>query len=187
MSANRCYNRARSSEKNINIAANAKEDKIMLMPRIFGENLFDDFMDDFFGPAHRGGRGNENARPERHPAHYGNPAANLMKTDIVEKDDGFELEIDLPGYRKENVKAELKDGYLTIKAEKNENKEDKDEQGRYIRRERYVGSCCRSFYVGEELDETDIKARFEDGILKLTVPKKEPRSEVPETKYIMIE
>ena len=162
----------------------------MLMPRIFGENLFDDFMDDFFGPAHRGGRGNGCVRPEkpmRHGLPYGNPAANLMKTDIVEKDDGFELEIDLPGYKKEDVKAELKDGYLTIKAEKNEENESKDEEGKYIRRERYVGSCCRSFYVGEELDETDIKAKFEDGILKLSVPKKEVKPEVPETKYIMIE
>ena len=159
----------------------------MLMPRILGEDLFDDFMDDFFGNAHKGGKMNGCAKPERCPAPYGGPKANVMKTDIVEKDDGFELEIDLPGYKKEDVKAELKDGYLTISAERKEENENKDEQGRYIRRERYFGSCTRSFYVGEELDETDIKAKFEDGILKLSVPKKEPKPEVEEKKFIMIE
>ena len=158
----------------------------MLMPRIFGEDLFDDFMDGFFGPAPRGGRGEKPARG-RVPAQIPSQRVNVMKTDIKESDEGFELEVDLPGYKKENVKAELKDGYLTISALKNEENETKDDNGKYIRRERYVGSCQRSFYVGEELDENDIKAKYEDGILKLSVPKKEPKPEVEEKKFIMIE
>ncbi|MBR0132968.1 MAG: Hsp20/alpha crystallin family protein [Lachnospiraceae bacterium] len=159
----------------------------MLMPRIFGEDLFDDFMDDFFRPAPREFRGEKPAKGCKVPARIPSQRVNVMKTDIKENEEGFELEVDLPGYKKEDVKAELKDGYLTISASKNEENETKDEKGKYIRRERYVGSCQRSFYVGENLDENDIKAKFEDGILKLSVPKKEPKPEVEEKKYIMIE
>ena len=123
----------------------------MLVPSIFGEDLFDTFFDDFKRPA----RSNTNI--------------NVMRTDIKETDAGFELDIDLPGYKKEDVQAELKDGYLTISAKTNTTREEKDENGKYIRKERYSGSCSRSFYVGEQLEQEDIKARFEDGILKVMV------------------
>ena len=110
-----------------------------------------------------------------------------MRTDIKETDAGFELDIDLPGYKKEDVQAELKDGYLTISAKTNTTREEKDENGKYIRKERYSGSCSRSFYVGEQLEQEDIKARFEDGILKVMVPKKEAKPAVEENRYITIE
>ena len=110
-----------------------------------------------------------------------------MKTDIKESDAGYELEIDLPGYRKENVKAELKEGYLTISAESRQENSQKDDAGKYIRRERYYGTCSRSFYVGDEVTEQDIKARFEDGILKVAIPKKEARPAVEESRFIAIE
>ena len=145
----------------------------MLMPSIFGETFMDDFLDDF-------------ARPWR-PAGHTMPATGVMKTDIKEKDDSFELEIDLPGYRKEDVKAELKDGYMTISAETKKENEEKKHDGKYLRRERYYGSCSRSFYVGEDVTENDIKAKFENGILHVTVPKVEAKPEVEENKYIAIE
>jgi HSP20 family molecular chaperone IbpA len=110
-----------------------------------------------------------------------------MKTDIREHENGFELDIDLPGYKKEDVKAQLKDGYLTISAETKQNNDEKDEKGKFIRRERFYGTCSRSFYVGEDITEQDIKAKFEDGILKVSVPKKEAKPEVEENKYIAIE
>ena len=141
----------------------------MLVPSIFGEDLFDTFFDDFKRPA----RSNTNI--------------NVMRTDIKETDAGFELDIDLPGYKKEDVQAELKDGYLTISAKTNTTREEKDENGKYIRKERYSGSCSRSFYVGEQLEQEDIKARFEDGILKVIVPKKEAKPAVEENRYITIE
>ena len=146
----------------------------MLMPSIFGENLFDDFFDEF-------------ARPARNVVRYNTPATNIMKTDIREHDTGFELDIDLPGYRKEDVKAELKDGYLTISAQTRSDNDEKEENGKYIRRERYYGTCSRSFYVGEEVTQEDIRARFEDGILKVSVPKKEAKPAIEESKYIAIE
>lgn len=136
--------------------------------------MFEDFFDDF-------------VRPIRKPVRYSTPATTIMKTDVRENEDSYELDIDLPGYKKEDVKAELKNGYLTISATaKNENDE-KDENGRYIRRERYYGSCSRSFYVGEEVGQEEIKAKFEDGILKISVPKKESKPEIEEKKYIAIE
>jgi HSP20 family molecular chaperone IbpA len=110
-----------------------------------------------------------------------------MKTDIKETDDGFELDIDLPGYKKEDVKAQLKDGYMTISAETSQNNDEKDDNGKYIRRERYYGTCSRSFYVGENITEEDIKAKFENGILRISVPKKEAQPAVEENKYISIE
>lgn len=146
----------------------------MLMPSIFGESLFDDFFDDF-------------ARPARSVARYSTPTTNVMKTDVKEDEHGYELNIELPGYKKEDVKARLNDGYLTISAETNRSNDQKDENGKYIRRERYCGTCSRSFYVGEDITEEDIKAKFENGILKLTVPKKEAAPEVKENKYIAIE
>ena len=110
-----------------------------------------------------------------------------MRTDVKESETGYELDIDLPGYKKENVKAELKDGYLKISAESRQDNDEKDENGKYIRRERYYGTCSRSFYVGEEVTQEDIRARFEDGILKVSVPKKEAKPAIEESKYIAIE
>ena len=109
-----------------------------------------------------------------------------MKTDIKENDKGYELDVDLPGYKKEDVKAELKDGYLTISASNDNTKEEKDEDGKYIRKERYTGAVSRSFYVGKYVTEEDIHAKFENGILKLSVPKVDA-PKVEENKYISIE
>lgn len=111
--------------------------------------------------------------------------ANMMKTDIKEHDGGYELTVDLPGVKKEDIKAELNDGYLTISAENNTNKDEKDENGKYICRERYSGSYSRSFYVGDAITEEDIKAKFENGTLKFDIPKKEALPE-KQNKYIAI-
>lgn len=144
----------------------------MLMPSIFGENLFDDF----FGFDY----------PMRNFQRI--DAGEIMKTDVKESDIGYELDISLPGYKKEDVKAELKDGYLTINASTSLDKDEKDEQtGKYIRRERYSGSCSRSFYVGKDMAEEDIKAKFEDGVLKLSLPKKDAKPAIEDKKYIAIE
>ena len=110
----------------------------------------------------------------------------LMKTDIQEKDNNYILDMDLPGYEKEDIKAQLKDGYLTITAQKNTSNDDKDEEGNYIRRERYCGKCSRSFYVGDSIKEEDIKANFNNGILELTFPK-EAEQKAEEMKYITID
>ena len=134
----------------------------MFMPSIFRENLFDDFFDDFYRPAVK-----RTARQDERPVHQ------VMPTDVKETETGYELAINLPGYKKEDVKAELKDGYMTITASTKKSNDEKNEEGRYIRRERYVGSCSRTFYVGEAVTEEDIHAKFEDGILTVTVPKKE--------------
>ena len=118
---------------------------------------------------------------------YGHHAANLMKTDIKELDNGYELEIDLPGFKKDEVKAELNNGYLTVSAAKGLDEEQDDKKtGRYIRRERYAGSMSRSFYVGENMKEEDIHAKYENGILTLDVPKEQKKA-VPEKRYIAIE
>ena len=139
----------------------------MLMP-----SLFDEFFDDFERPVSR-----------RHPV---NPLPQIMKTDVKELDNGYVLDIELPGLKKEDLQLELKEGYLTVSAtSKTENKD--DEKGHYLRRERYVGTSSRSFYVGEEVTQEDIKAKFEDGILNIFVPKKEEQPKVPESKYIAIE
>ena len=109
-----------------------------------------------------------------------------MKTDVKEKDGNYEVAIDLPGFKKDEITAELKDGYLTISAAKGLDKDEKDKEGKYIRRERYSGQCARTFYVGEAVTQEDIKAKFEDGILKVTIPKVEPKK-VEDKKYIAIE
>ena len=147
----------------------------MMMPSIFGENLFDDFMDfpfdrEFFG---------------RGPL-YGNSEKNIMKTDVKETDNAYELDIDLPGFKKDEVTAKLENGYLTISATKGMNKDEQNKEGKYIRRERYAGAMSRSFYIGENVQQEDIHAKFEDGILKLSVPKKEAKK-VEENKYITIQ
>ena len=144
----------------------------MMMPSIFGENLFDDFFDSV-------------SRPIK--AIRQAPVPQVMRTDVKESDKGFTLDIDLPGYKKENISAELKDGYITVSAKTSDEHEEKEEDGTYIRRERTFGSCSRSFYVGDEIEESEIKAKFEDGILKLFVPKKEVEPQVEERKYISIE
>lgn len=147
----------------------------MLMPSIFGEDLFDEFFDDF-------------ARPTKRVAKYANnPNVTVMRTDVKETAEGYEIHIDLPGYKKEDVRAELKDGNLTISATANTEREEKDSNGKYIRRERFSGNCSRSFYVGDAVEQSDIKAKFEDGILKVFVPKKTPKPVVEEKKYITIE
>ena len=149
---------------------------MMYLPSIFG----DDLMDDFFGDFDRGF-----LRPTRPVLHT--ERTDLMKTDIRETEKGFELDIELPGYKKEDLNLDLTNGYLTISAAKDTEKEEKDKEGRVIRRERYSGSMKRSFFVGKDITEEDIKARFEDGILKLGVPKKEVKEQIPEKKVITIE
>ena len=146
----------------------------MLMPSI----LSNDFMDDFFGVPRITGFGS--------PA-YDRGFAKMMTTDVKETDAGYEVDMNLPGFAKEDIKAELKDGYLTIKAETNTNNDTQDDNGKYIRRERYTGSCSRSFYVGEDITQEDIHAAFKDGVLSLNIPKKEAIPEKEEAKYIAIE
>ena len=140
----------------------------MLMPSIFGENLLDDFFGEPFGG-------------------YDYSESGLMTTDVKDTDKGYEVTMNMPGVKKEDVKAELKDGYLTVSAETNTKKDEKAEDGKYIRRERYSGSCSRSFYVGDGVKQEDIKAKFEDGILKICVPKVENKPQIEENKYIAIE
>ena len=145
----------------------------MLMPSIFGENLFnDDWMDFGF--------------PEVDKALYGKHANNVMKTDVKETDTGYEVDIDLPGFKKDEINAQLDNGYLTISAAKGLDKDEKDKKGKYIRKERYAGAMSRSFYVGEGVTQEDIKAKYEDGILRLSVPKNEAKA-VENKKYIAIE
>ena len=148
----------------------------MLMPSIFGENLFDDWMD---FPFDREFWGNRNPL-------YGKNAKNIMKTDIREHDTGYELDIDLPGFKKDEINVELENGYLTISAAKGLDKDEQDKKGKYIRKERYAGAAQRSFYVGDAVTQEDIKAKFEDGILRLSIPKKDAQA-VERKKSIAIE
>ena len=144
----------------------------MLMPSIFGENLFnDDWMDFGF--------------PEVDKALYGKHANNVMKTDVKETDTGYEVDIDLPGFKKDEIKLELDNGYLTISAAKGLDKDETDkETGKYIRRERYAGNLSRSFYIGDVKQE-DVKAAFKNGILSISVPKEDKKAK-EEKKYITI-
>ena len=147
----------------------------MYMPSIFGESLFDDmfpFDDSFF-------------TSKKNPL-YGKNASRVMKTDIKENEDSYELDIDLPGFKKDEVTAQLDNGYLTIQASKGLDKEQKDKKGKYIRKERYAGSMSRSFYVGDNMKQEDIKAKFENGVLTLQVPKKEEIPEEQTKKFITI-
>ena len=147
-----------------------------MLPSIFGENLFDDFFGTPFNEEFFRGT----------PQLY-KKSSQLMNTDILESDNGYELHIDLPGFKKEDIKLSADGGYLTVSAEHNENNDEKDDNGKYIRRERYSGSCSRSFYVGEDLKKEDIKAKFDNGILSITLPKQE--KQLPEKKdtYIAID
>ena len=153
----------------------------MLMPSIIDDNLFDDwFDDDFYMPYVP-----DMSRVDKKL--YGNKAAREMKTDVKETDQGYEVAVDLPGVKKEDVKAELKDGYLVVSAKHGSSKDEKNSEGKYIRRERYYGSASRSFYVGEQVKQEDIKARFENGILNLWIPKIEKQPQVEQNRYIVIE
>ncbi len=149
----------------------------MLMPSIFGENLFDDdwmnfpFDRDFWG--------------KKNPL-YGKNAKNMMKTDIREHDNGYEVDIDLPGFKKDEINLELENGYLTVSAAKGLDKDEKDKEGKYIRRERYAGAMQRSFYVGDTLTQEDIKAKYDNGILSISIPKKDAQA-VETKKTIAIE
>ena len=149
----------------------------MLMPSIFGENLFDEFFEDFPMPR-------EFRNIDRRL--YGKNAAREMKTDVHEHEDHYEVDIDLPGFKKDEITLSLENGYLTVNAAKGLDKEEKDKKGKLIRQERYAGSMQRTFYVGDGLTETDVSARFENGVLSLSLPKAEARK-LPEKKVIMIE
>ena len=143
-----------------------------MLPSIYGENMFDDFFGTgFFG--------------SRDPL-FGKNGRNLMKTDIREHDAGYEVDIDLPGFKKDEISIELENGYLTVSAAKGLDKDEEDKKGKYIRKERYAGAMQRSFYVGEYVTQEDIKAKYENGILRLSVPKKEAKP-VETKKTIAIE
>ena len=147
----------------------------MLMSGIFGENLFDDWMGFPF-------RELENADRRL----YGKNQSHIMKTDVSEHDNEYELEVDLPGFKKDQISVKLEDGYMTISAGKGLDTEKKDRHGKVIRKERYSGAMQRSFYVGEQLTNDEIKAKFEDGVLKLTIPKKDHKA-LPGDNIIKIE
>ena len=146
-------------------------------PSIFGEDLMDRLFNDM---------DREFGRMEK-PL-YGHNAKNLMKTDVRERDDGYEIDIELPGFHKDEVQLSLENGYLNIVAAKGLDKDEKDKKtGKLIRQERYAGNLSRSFYVGEDITEDDIKAKLEHGVLSLQIPKKEAKPQLPEKKYIAIE
>lgn len=145
----------------------------MLLTDIFGRSFMDDFFEDFVNSSYY--------RPNRISS------APAMKADVQELGDSYQIDLELPGFRKEDLSAELKEGYLTIKAVRQNQEDQKDAQGKYIRQERYTGHYQRSFYVGEDVTQEDVHASFENGILKLTVPKKETQPKIEESKPIMIE
>ena len=148
-----------------------------MLPAIFNENLFDNFFDDdFMMPSMFG----------KNDPLYGKHAKNVMKTDVRETDNSYELDIDLPGFKKDEVNVELKNGYLTIRAEKGLDKDETDKKGRYIRQERYAGALSRSFYVGEGFTVDDMHAKFENGILQISVPKEAPKA-LPRKNVLSIE
>ena len=147
-----------------------------MLPSIFGENLFDDFFTDGFMPIP--------VWNGRSPL-YGKHAKNLMKTDVRETDTGYEVDIDLPGFKKDEIDVDLKDGYLTISASKGLDKDQKDKEGKYIRQERYAGAMSRSFYVGD-VEPDQISAKYEHGVLQISLPKA-GKKELPKSNTIAIE
>ena len=145
-----------------------------MLPVVYGENMFDDLFDNgFFGS---------------HNPLFGKNARNLMKPDIRETDDAkaYRLAVELPGFKKDEVNVELKNGYLTIQASKGLDKDESDKKGKYIRQERYAGACSRSFYVGEDVEAGEVAAKFENGILQLSIPKKEHK-QLPQNSTIQIQ
>ncbi len=152
----------------------------MLTPSIFEEN----FIDDLFGFPYMKEFDDMSQGMERKL--YGRKASRMMKTDIREKDDNYEVSIDLPGFKKEDITVELNDGYITISASKNLDR-DEDKKGKLIRQERYAGSMSRSFYVGENVEKGDIEANYRHGVLNLTIPKKAMDKKIPEKNLIAIE
>ena len=154
---------------------------MLYLPTVFGGNLVNDYVDDWMDDVDREFLGRRNPL-------YGHNAKNLMKTDIRELEDHYELDIDLPGFNKEQVQLNLENGYLTITATKGLDKEEKDKKsGKVLRQERYSGALTRSFYVGEDIEQEDIKAKMEHGLLSLNIAKKEPKAKLPEKKTIAIE
>ncbi len=150
----------------------------MLLPTIFNENLFDDFMD---FPVFNGFGEDIDKKL------YGKHAAQVMKTDVHENDESYELDIDLPGFKKDEIDLRLENGCLIIGAAKGLDKDETDKKGKIIRQERYAGSMQRSFYVGDDITVDDVKAKFEDGVLKLTIPKKQPAKQIEPNRRIAIE
>ena len=146
-----------------------------MLPSIFGENLFDDFFSDPFGMM----------VPQGRDPLYGKHAKNLMKTDVREMEGTYELDVDLPGFTKDEVNVELKNGYLTIQAAKGLDKDQSDKKGKYIRQERYAGACSRTFYVGEDVEPEDVTGKFENGILQLSIPK-EAKKQLPKNTSVTI-
>ena len=149
----------------------------MMMPSIFGENLFDDFMNDFTFPKF----------PDVEKELYGKHEKNLMKTDVKYTKEGYEVDIDLPGFKKDEIQMELKEGVLTVSAAKGLDKDEEKKDGTYIRKERYAGSMSRSFYVGKHVTEEDIHPKYENGILSFSVPKEEAKPVEEKKHYISIE
>lgn len=154
-----------------------------MMPSIFGESLFDNFMEDFAFPSFPSFA----AFPNVDKTLYGKHAKNMMKTDVKETTSGYEVDIDLPGFQKDEIKMQLDDGYLTVSAAKGLDKDEKDKEGNYVRRERYAGSMSRSFYVGEHVTEDDIHPKYENGILTFSLPKEEKKVIENKPHYISIE
>lgn len=152
----------------------------MLLPAVFHENLFDDWFDPFFDDMDR-----ELNRETRNT--LGHRAANMMKTDVKEVEGGYEMDVDLPGCKKEDVRMELDNGYLTIQAVRSHSQDQTDKNGRYVRRESFSGTCARSFYVGDQVKKEDIHAKFEDGVLKITLPRAEARKELPKANPNLID
>lgn len=157
----------------------------MMTPSIFRENLFDNFFDNFFDIPSFDHKAIQKAQNEL----YGHHAANIMKTDIQEHEDHFVVDIDLPGFKKDELSIELKEGYLVVNAAKGIHKDEvEDKSGKFVRRERFAGSMSRSFYIGEDIKEEEIHAKFEDGVLRLSVPIPEPgKPEIEDKRYIAIE
>lgn len=149
----------------------------MLTPSIFGESLFDEFMDEFAFPKFD--------NTER--VLYGQNANSLMKTDVKETEEGYTVDMDLPGYKKDEIKIQLDKGYLTVCAAKDVNKDEKDKDGRYVRRERFSGNVRRSFYVGDKVKEEEIHPKFENGILTFQIPKENKKAVEEQKHYITIE
>ena len=152
----------------------------MLLPAVFHENLFDDWFDPFFDDMDR------ELNRESHQV-FGKRGANMMKTDVRDTGSAYEVAVDLPGCKKEDVKMELENGYLTIQAVRSHSNDQTDQNGRYVRRESFSGTCARSFYVGEGVKKEDIHAKFEDGVLKFSLPHPQVQQQLPAAQQNLIE